>query len=389
MAVLSAALAFAITMLILSMATTVMVETIHRFIGLRERGLHLMLGHLYDRVIAPYLVRQGLDEGELKKQFVDLMTVNRAPAGAAGLATNDEAKTKDLSNDDRKNEPWLLSKLWGGRRLSTLEGNAFMSRLGGSEFGAAIESAVDAAGLKDPAAVLNDIAVKFDQFGQEASEYFQRRARLMAVLVALVVAWFMHVHPLQLFDTYRTQPLVAEAVIKLQDEALKKYEDLNKDGQQTPPVNPEAAAKKAKEAWDALRKAVDDLTQKGAPLGWKDRFTEEGFATWKIPLPGTEVLAIPYPKSGAGIATAVWLILGGFLIGLGGPFWYDLVKSLSSIRSLLGGGKAEPDTAGSPKPPGGGTPKPQTAVENFTTAAQGRKAAAAALQTDDDGFIAG
>ena len=63
---LNAALAFAITMLILSMVTSVFVETIHRFIGLREKGLKLLVGHVYDWVIAPYLDKQGLNSAALK-----------------------------------------------------------------------------------------------------------------------------------------------------------------------------------------------------------------------------------------------------------------------------------------------------------------------------------
>ncbi len=33
-------------------------------------------------------------------------------------------------------------------------------------------------------------------------------------------------------------------------------------------------------------------------------------------------------------------------MGLGGPFWYDMVKSLSNIRTLVGGAKAVVDDVG-------------------------------------------
>ena len=53
MAWLNAALAFAITFLILSMVASVFVETLHRFLGMRERGLKLLVGQYYDRVLGP------------------------------------------------------------------------------------------------------------------------------------------------------------------------------------------------------------------------------------------------------------------------------------------------------------------------------------------------
>src|SRR5260221_13214626 len=81
---LTATLAFAVTMLVLSMVTSTFVETIHRLIGLREKGLRIMLDQFYDRVMGPYMEKAGANPDQMKGAFLDLMTLNRAPTGVAG-----------------------------------------------------------------------------------------------------------------------------------------------------------------------------------------------------------------------------------------------------------------------------------------------------------------
>src|SRR5580765_6268763 len=83
---LNAAIAFAVTMLVLSMVTSTFVETIHRLIGLREKGLRIMLDQFYERVMGPYMAKAGADPVQMKDAFLDLMTLNRAPTGVAGKA---------------------------------------------------------------------------------------------------------------------------------------------------------------------------------------------------------------------------------------------------------------------------------------------------------------
>ena len=51
-----------------------------------------------------------------------------------------------------------------------------------------------------------------------------------------------------------------------------------------------------------------------------------------------------------------WLFgvfITGTLIGLGGPFWFDVATKLSSFRQRIRGGKDQKDAGGS-KQPGGG-----------------------------------
>lgn len=236
---LDAALAFAITMLILSMVVTTIVETIHRIRGLREKGLELLLGRFYDRIIAA----RGLGAGDAgsRQAFIEMMTVNRAPIGDAPLRPRASATPEA---DDKTEDTKLLSWVWGGRRLGKLGAMAFMERLGGSAYGASIVNQAAAAGDQAVLATLKDLTQKFEAFRRESSEYFESRARLVSVLVALVLAVALNVNAFTLFDTFMRNPEVARAVIDKGSAAQGQYVELNRQLQELKNAQPDAVRKK-------------------------------------------------------------------------------------------------------------------------------------------------
>src|ERR1700688_1528306 len=108
MPLIEAALAFAITMLALSLVVSSFVELVHRVFSMREDGLKYMLGQMFDQVLAKYVVpgletiaRQatpGIAAALLNDQvqqmlaserasFVDRMSANRVPMGVTPKAT--------------------------------------------------------------------------------------------------------------------------------------------------------------------------------------------------------------------------------------------------------------------------------------------------------------
>jgi hypothetical protein len=182
--VISAALAFAIIMLVLAMAVSTLVETIHRLFGMRERGLYYMLGQLYDHVLRHYDNGQPTDPNiqapataDLKKKaFQDRMSENRSP-----IAVTAPAGTARTSYPSLQGGPWSLLRWvganWRGRGLSNLTAASFMERLGGHPLGEKIVEDAARAGVDqvaDPVdAVLQDIAQKFTAYANEASVFFR------------------------------------------------------------------------------------------------------------------------------------------------------------------------------------------------------------------------
>lgn len=407
MPVLSATLAFAITMLILSMVTNVIVETIHRLVRMRQKGMRLMLGHLFDRVIAPMV--PDTDAAALtagRDAFLDMMTINRAPSGTALQGE------QSVSDDDGGHLLWP----WDGRRLDKLTVEAFMSRLGGSDYSDLIRmlGANSDAGTD---AVLSNIAQKFQEFGDEASAFFERRARFLAVVVSIFVAWFVYVQPYEIFATFWNDPTIAQRVIDLQDQtttvAMAKFAEGGADSGSTAPTDTASAEATDQtdpagmEAAKAEVKAyIDQLVTAGVPIGWTEaRLKATGFKKCRFlgiefpipdlngkscdrPAPDTaaisdlalsDLAAKPDRKEAPPVyATILWLLLGGLLVGLGGPFWYDLVKSLSSIRSVLGAGAAPVTQVQS------SVAVPQSAIDHFKISAAGRDAVAGAAVAEQE-----
>ena len=317
MQALDAALAFAITMLILAMVVTTLVETLHRLFGLREKGLAILLGNFYDRILFSRSggVLRGADEARerARRAFIEMMTINRGPVGQAPMTALNRHLSLDSTSEDRK----FLNWIWSGRRLGSLSLTAFMERLGGSEYGAQLVTQASTAGDKGIEWVLKDVAQKFDAFGAEASEYFESRARLLSVIVGFVLAFAINVNAIALFETFMKRPDVTQAVIARGESVTKSYENLQK---QVDTLNASAQATTSDEARANVQRAADEaaaavesLQSVGVPIGWNTQSVADFRRSRTLSLLG--------------------LFLGGLLIGLGGPFWYKAVQTLTGARS--------------------------------------------------------
>jgi hypothetical protein len=372
MQLIESALAFAITMLVLSLIVSSLVEMIHRTFSMREAGLKYVLDRMFDQVLKGYLPNLDPQSDEFKtfkKSFVDRMSANRAPMGVSPDPTPDKA------SGTQKKEGWTFG-LWDGRDLTSLTTKEFMERLGTidpDELGKAIraanekanELAAKAGALAADAsdAVLKDIAQKFDALGKDATEYFAGRAKLLAVLVAIGLAFFAHVDAVDLFRTYLGDPNARQKVIEQTQSVTAQYkaaEDAAKALKEVSAVAPAAVTPSA----DAIKAQVDKLGKDwqaaignvnstvkqyqdlGMPLGWtEDRIKNAGMALKVWTCPGdTEFWTLQgdckdevknvWFQVPTNLKLYFFLILGGLLIGLGSPFWYDAVTGLTNIRSV-------------------------------------------------------
>lgn len=367
---LDAALAFAITMLILSMVVTTIVETLHRIIGLRVKGLELMLGSFYDRVIAARGI--GPADSDSKQAFIAMMTANRAPTGD------------------------LIGWLWRGRRLDKLGVMPFMERLGGTAFGASILNQAATVG-DDAILALKDVSQKYEAFGREASVYFEARARLVSVLIGTVLALAINVNAFTLFETFMRNPNITREVIEIGSDAeeefaalTKRVNELNdsmKAAEQVEPAGEEADSKaetqaspesrdkevdealtKVRQALNEAQQAVNLLKGVGVPIGWDDA-SKEVFSrslwdgTWQ-----NRTLKIRGDAASAQTGALAGLLLGGLLIGLGAPFWYNAVRGLTNLRTLSRGRDPKAEMPNARITPDASVQQPQTPVEAFAAA---------------------
>jgi hypothetical protein len=161
------------------------------------------------------------------------------------------------------------------------------------------------------------------------------------------------------------------------------------------PVTPDNGQQQIEDARDAAKaakegaeKMVKQFANLGVPLGWNDeRYktanllvlawscrdmpAESWFSWWTVwrtcksddPKPATTAAVGTTAKNAADLKyTNVWfgiprnlgvlfyLFLGGLLIGLGAPFWYNVVTAITNIRNAAGG--AGGATGSAPQAPG-------------------------------------
>ncbi len=328
---LTALLAFATTMLIFAIVVSTLVEMIHRIWKLRADGLRVMLENLFTQVIKPCL---ATDSTLTPQGFAKLIMTNRA--------VNSTPPKKDAAansgNDPKPNSgpmSKLLHKLIDSPVMTDIPVEVFTQKLADSEVVGKADKITDE--------VLTDIAQKYEAFGQEMSIYFERRARLFSVCVAIVVAWMFYVHPYKLATTYLKNPEIAQRVADKSGETLAKYAVLQTKLDDVTKKNPALAGV------GDLTKAVDDLKKKmeetgeeshklenlGAPLGWPAQ-TSMNECNWSLTLVSEickfDVLgnSLTWPSFGG----MFWLVLGGLLIGLGAPFWAKAITSLTSTRDV-------------------------------------------------------
>ncbi len=331
---LTAILAFATTMLVFSMITTTIVETLHRLLGSRIFGLIMMLEHLYDNVMSAYL--DDDQKHALREAFIRRMILVRSPAVAIDTGNVDVPVTPSPVSTDEGivgkiirslRTPWFW--LHGASRtahdlgvrqwhlLSDLPVEAFMERLGSSKFADVLNKKYE----NEPVVreqVLKDIAQKFELYGQEAGAYFERKARVFAIVIAMIVAWTFYVHPYHLIQTYLQQPEVAAKVAELKDDLLEEMEAIN--GSLSGDSGTDEPSKK--ELAD-VEERLELLETAGAPVSWS---IEKG-SCWN----GEKALCwLNLPKSEADI---FWLLLGGLLVGLGAPFWAKSVRQIVEIQN--------------------------------------------------------
>ncbi len=468
MPLIDSALAFAITMLALSLTCSAFIELVHRAFKMREAGLKYMLEQMFDQVLVKYakpladkeLGKLGPDAAKtfqnayksVRESFVTAMTANRAPVGLPADPDLAAAPLKDGSAANGTSKPaFEWGNIWGGRSITQLTPVEFMERLGSTEVGKEIKAAAAATG-KDVAdaeaktdAVLKDIALKFDAFGKDAATYFEGRARFLSVAVAIALAFAIHVDAIDLFKTYLQNPNATASVIAQSQavtdqmksaqaavEASKKLaaaaapDDQKKPAEPAQPAvppepaktSPDAAPntassdntkKQLEELQQAADKAISDakkmikqFTDLGVPFGWsdariaaadmwvlvwtckqlKDGVTEKHWTLWQECKPNDDPAykgpQLQYRNVWFGIPMTlnIWfcLLLGGFLIGLGAPFWYDAVTGLANISKTLGGGSGAGAAAVPASAPDAAKPQPVTPASAFNVSSTAREA---------------
>jgi hypothetical protein len=365
---LNALLAFTLAMIIFCTIVSAITETIQHFFQLRRRGLEQMLGKLYADVIRP---RAGsVSQDAWVQQLISNLGV---PPGR-------------LMN-------WILPT-----KLDALTTTEFVRRVAESELGPRILALGDA----DANRFIDALAVRFERSGNDARDYFAQRAQTFSLLIAIVLAFTLNVDAFRLFSAFLTDKELTNRILA-QQEAIAAPLRPNGIGTETErstgaeTAGVAAAVTATPSATETPTAAPAEAPAAGgdaaAPGGPSDPGSAAGAAPFdqlrnsaraalqmlqQSTAMGLPIGAsyFPYCVNGADgpdrlcrQSNLAWwyyggwvlsTLLAGFLIGLGGPFWYNAFTHLSGIielaRSATGHGKSgagAPNEDTSPPPPPG------------------------------------
>jgi hypothetical protein len=357
-------LAFALTLAALATVVSVLVEILHRALLLRTKGLNQMLSAYYDKVLAPRLA-------------------GAAPVDAQGRPIPAQALKQNmidtLVDSAIQNE---IVGTWVGRKLHFVFGpltantkvttEEFLLRLPQTDAFQALKGRAQAQVEQQ----LTELAVKYDEYGRAISDYFKRRAQVVSILIGILLGVFANIDGLRIYQGFVNDPVLREQIIaKLPEwesriatapppagEPKKNAEPQKPGGPGSPAAAPaEATRAQIDEVKASLERVSGDLATlagMGLPIGW-DRYPN---CLQKEPasLDGRCRNALSHIQSACPDAAAcsttwssvwatarvdkneflTWLfaaIVTGVLIGLGGPFWFDVARKLSQVTSSLRG----------------------------------------------------
>jgi hypothetical protein len=222
--------------------------------------------------------------------------------------------------------------------------------------------------------------------------------------VAIVLAFAIRVDAIELFNTFLRDPNARNKVIEQTQAVTAQYKAMT-DAATALRANTSPEARQQVEdlqkdltaTIDATRSTVKQYADLGVPIGWtKENATLDPKAPTCSKDGVTRVVAKGEScKTGETAGRVGWgavlrligsLLLGGLLIGLGSPFWYDAVTGLTNIRSTVqqvsGGGQKKASAPGqpaaappeadavprTPAPTDPDRPQPDTPVGTFTIA---------------------
>lgn len=432
MELLESAMAFAVAMILFSTIATGIVEFLFRIMAVREKTLENALVALFDAVIWPRLRErlQGVaaarmaadnDPGETAGHgrtppgvlggwlagLFNRLAMRRAAAGEAGANAPPAPDESDVAAKEAlrlcflrdmtgnpavggvfgDGKPSVLDAVVRAKRIDMLTTLAFAERLGKSEIGGAIL----AHGEEELRRLVNDFVRTYDRFGRASKEVYRKYANAMAIVVGIVLAFAANIDAGRLLNALVENPNLrtsliadAESVAKANKAAVESLDEVlkaEKEGKLGSDT-----AEEIKGQYNDLIAQTNAAQARGLPVGW-------AYFPYCSPISPTDHKAHAIDRTcgeSSGFWTRLrdhktalvrWFVLtalAGFLIGLGGPFWFRVFSSLSQIAQMLrsigvGARKMDQDGTASDEAaattPAEDSAKPKDVIDAFRVAA--------------------
>lgn len=303
MPILDAALAFALTMLVVATAATQILRVIQYYAEKRGSELREMLKKYFEQelesAVKKGLSRCGKTGIDLSDAIQGVKTAWHKADGDSLLGCDAEQKKKCVSVSTERITDWL--------QQSEL-GKTLVSQLG-----------------DESQKVFEEIAKRYEEIGRAFTESFRSHSRRWTTGIAFGVALIFNIDSITLLDSYLRRQETSRAVIA---QAAAFAEGAKRLGDSSAlPDGPGTATKTQADILAAARNQLDLLSSSGLPAGW-DLFPYVCLDKRDSP---ACTGAIPRSIPARIPRWLVGILLTGLLAGLGSPFWYDAMTGLSRL----------------------------------------------------------
>ncbi|MEM6411748.1 MAG: hypothetical protein AAF683_09455 [Pseudomonadota bacterium] len=260
MSFLVALAAFAAIISVYSTVVTIIVEGLHKVLGLRSSGLNEMLRAFYDETLTKLQPDGTLDHEKAVRREKGRGPSEGAKRFADRISLTESSRSPKFWYASR----WPLVGRFFTERRQTLTTREFIESLAETPEGAALRRYPRA----DLRQAINISAYQFERLGDRYRSYFRSRANMLAVVVGIAVAVFANFDAIAVYRALSTNAeLSSRVTLAIDHEQLElmRLRAQNVQGSTVTETNVDAAFNDAAE-WTALAGNVRSL---GVPIGRK------------------------------------------------------------------------------------------------------------------------
>lgn len=322
MPLLDAALAFALTMLVVATVVTQIVSFIHKSTKLRSKQFHKLLSEFFNDEVMPVIERE-----------VGKYEVKVDEAVASELAQ----RGKELTKTDLFTEKELTELLQATSGEVT-------DRIAKSVFGQKLKERLGA----EADVIITQLGKRYEVVSEKFRDSFREHSRAWATAVALVLALVINIDSIRIANSYIGNATLTQSVIAQQDAFVDGYTtlttSLDAEGDKDS-ISPD----ELEQAFNKSRQEVDRLSSAGFPIGWT-YFPHSGI---------DKADSNEFQRQNNTSGWLMWglgVLLTGVLTGLGAPFWYDAVTGIARFTARVRGGQAPVTQPAEGQPPAAPTP---------------------------------
>lgn len=308
MPLLEAFLALALTLLSLAMIATLIVEFIHRLAGTRSKDLKMMLEKYYDQEIKPMLITAHQASSSEPEQPDVTETMEKHKAMFINTLL-----TNPLINEGKTGP--VMSRLKGLAVLSTED---LFKKLACTDVGKKIKTMAE--GEIDEA--LDSLSQSYDAFGAAATDLFKRKAQITSLVIGVVVAFALNANAFMIFKSYLNDPQARAKAVAQAEAALENITSATDTPQ-------------GFQTTEELVKHVNSIKAEITHLG--DMDTPIGYGLNKVPATWFDETSDTDWRWPRVVFWALGVLATGLLIGLGGPFWFNVVRKLTDVLQVVRG----------------------------------------------------